>query len=77
MTEPSNKGMKLTTPDGRRGSRHVRRVVIESGVAAYAQCSTDRSFNPPSQEGNGLWVGGGIRSGAPWKGSRVKGHAAP
>jgi hypothetical protein len=34
--------MKLTTPGALRGSRSTQSVVVHSGVAAYAPCSTDR-----------------------------------
>jgi hypothetical protein len=38
---PSNKSMKLTTPEALRGSRSTQSVVVHSGVGAYAPCWTD------------------------------------
>ena len=47
MTEPQNKGMKLSKPEYLGGSRPLRSGVIQAGFAAYAQCSTDvRSDSP-------------------------------
>ena len=40
---PPNEGMKLTKPEYLGGRRYGRPGVIESGFAAYAQCSTDLS----------------------------------
>ena len=42
----SNKGMKLSKPEDRGGSWPLRSGIIESGFAAYAQCSTDVSADP-------------------------------
>jgi hypothetical protein len=41
MTRPPNKGMKLSKPEYLVGGGPVRRGIIESGFAAYAQCSPD------------------------------------
>jgi len=38
---PHNKGMKLSKPGDLGGSWPQRSGIIESGFAAYAQCSTD------------------------------------
>jgi hypothetical protein len=38
---PANKGMKLTRPELLGGSWPIRSGIIESGVAALAQCSAD------------------------------------
>jgi hypothetical protein len=52
---PPNKGMKLSKPGYLEGIWPVRLTIIESGFAAYAQCSTDRSRNPELHDANGLW----------------------
>jgi hypothetical protein len=41
MSALHNKGMKLSTPEYLGGSWQDRPFVIESGFAAYAQCSAD------------------------------------
>jgi hypothetical protein len=41
VTGPSNKGMKLSKPDYLVGRWPIRIGIIESGFAAYAQCSAD------------------------------------
>jgi hypothetical protein len=41
MTEPQNKGMKLSKPEYLGGSRPLRSGVIQAGFAAYAPCSAD------------------------------------
>jgi hypothetical protein len=38
---PPNKGMKLSKPESLGGASPVRSTIIESGFAAYAQCSAD------------------------------------
>ena len=43
MSELPNKGMKLSKPGDSGGSWSLRSGIIESGFAAYAQCSTDAS----------------------------------
>jgi len=40
-----NKGMKLTKPGDLGGSCSTRSGVVESGFAAYAQCSADGAFS--------------------------------
>jgi hypothetical protein len=42
MAGPHNKGMKLSKPEYLGGSQPVRPGIIESGFAAYAQCSADQ-----------------------------------
>ena len=44
MTEPQNKGMKLSKPEYLGGSRPLRSGVIQAGFAAYAQCYAHRSL---------------------------------
>ena len=39
---PPNKGMKLTKPENLVGSWLISPGIIESGFAAYAQCSLGR-----------------------------------
>ena len=41
MSELPNKGMKLSKPGDSGGSWSLRSGIIESGFAAYAQCSAD------------------------------------
>jgi hypothetical protein len=43
VREPPNKRMKLSKPGDLGGSSPIRSGFIESGFAAYAQCSTDVS----------------------------------
>jgi hypothetical protein len=43
MTEPHNKGMKLSKPEYLGGGGRGRAGIIESGFAAYAPCWTDIS----------------------------------
>jgi hypothetical protein len=54
--ELPNKGMQQT----KRGFETVLELpsVIDVRFAADPPCSTDRSFNLPSQDGNGLWAAG-------------------
>ena len=49
MTEPQNKGMKLSKPEYLGGRWPIRSCIIEAGFAAYAPCSTDLS------ESEGSW----------------------
>jgi hypothetical protein len=41
MTEPQNKGMKLSKPEYLGGNRPLRSGVIQAGFAAYAPCWAD------------------------------------
>jgi hypothetical protein len=41
MTEPPNKGMKLSKPEHLVGGWLIRLGIIEAGFAAYAPCYAD------------------------------------
>jgi hypothetical protein len=64
--------MKLSKPEYLGGGRHIRPLVIESGFAAYAQCSTDPPQTWESPLGRSAPSGG-----SEYPGWRVKAERGP